>query len=204
MNAVELLKEQHREVDSLFKQFEKAKRLNEKEEIFLEIASRLVSHDAIEREIFYPACEKVLGENEKLMEGIAEHGLMEFSIFRADKARGRATFDYLVGVLAEMVEHHVDEEEKEILPKVARKMGNELLERLGESMLERFELAMARDFRRPLRQNLEQVLAGRTRTTPPKRTARPARRKRITSATQRKAGAGTKRATRRTRSARAS
>lgn len=204
MNALELLKEQHREVDSLFKKFQKAKSTEEKEKIFLEIASRLVGHDAIEREIFYPECEKVLGRSEKLLEGIAEHGLMEFSLFRADKARKKPTFDYLVRVLAEIVEHHVAEEERDILPKAGRKMGNALLERLGESMLERFETAMARDFRRPLRQNLEQVLAGRARTTPPKRAARPARRKPTTTRTPRKAAAGTKRAGRRKSPARAS
>lgn len=204
MNAVELLKEQHRKVDSLFKQFQKAKSTEEKEKIFLELASCLVGHDAIEREIFYPECQKALGPIERLLEGIAEHGLMEFSIFRADKARKKPTFDYLVRVLAEIVEHHVAEEEREILPKAGRKMGNALLERLGKAMQERFEAVTARDFRRPLRQNLEQVLAGRARTTPPKRAARPARRKPATTRTPRKAAAGTKRAGARKRSAHAS
>jgi hemerythrin superfamily protein len=172
MNAIELLKQQHREVRDLFKQFEKAKRANEKERIFLGIAARLVGHDAIEREIFYPACENVLGENDHLMEGIAEHGLIEFSVFRADKGRNKPTFDYLVTVLKEMVEHHVEEEEKEILPKISKMMDAELLDRLGERMSARFEQSMGRDFRRSLRQNLEQVLAGRVRPLPAKRPAR--------------------------------
>lgn len=196
MNAVELLKEQHREVAALFKRFDKARRKDEKEELFLDIAARLVSHDAIEREIFYPACEKILGEDEALLEGIAEHGLIEFSIFRADKARGAATFEYLVTVLKEMVEHHVEEEEEEILPEMERKAGAATLERLGEAMLERFEAAMAKDFRRPLREDLQQVLAGRTRTVPPKRRARTTKRKRAASGGARgKAGARSKRAT---------
>jgi len=159
---------------------------NEKEDIFLELAARLVSHDAIEREIFYPACEKILGEDEHLIEGIAEHGLIEFSIFRADKGRKKETFDYLVTVLKEMVVHHVEEEEKEILPKVAKKMDAALLERLGARMSARFDESMERDFRRPLRQNLEQVLAGRTRTLPAKRPARATTRKRAASATPRR------------------
>jgi hemerythrin superfamily protein len=195
MNAIELLKQQHREVDELFARFEKSKRTNEKEKLFLEIAARLVAHDAIEREIFYPACEKVLGEDEHLMEGIAEHGLVEFSIFRADKARGKPTFEYLVTVFKEMVEHHVEEEEKEILPKVSKKMSNATLERLGEAMLARFEEAMSHDFRPPLRANLQQVLGGRVKTVP-KRSARSTPRKRTTSAsTRRRTGARTKRAT---------
>ncbi len=174
MNAVELIKKHHREVEALFEQFERSKRREEKQVLFMEIAARLVGHDAIEREIFYPACERALGKNdEKLMEGIAEHGSMEFALFRADKAKGKETFDYMVKVLKEIVEHHVEEEESEILPKASRRLGAEQLERLGSMMLERYEESLRKDFRPPLRRNLEQVLGGRARTTPPpKRAAR--------------------------------
>ncbi|HVJ90875.1 MAG TPA: hemerythrin domain-containing protein [Labilithrix sp.] len=171
MNAVELLKKQHREVDALVERFEKARRDDEKEAIFLELAARLVAHDAIEREIFYPACERALGKIEPLMEGIAEHGLIEFSIFRADKARGKHSFDYLVRVLAEMVKHHVEEEEAEVLPQIEDAMDESRLARLGERLQERFDASMSTTFRTPLRRNLEQVIGGRTKTTPPKRAA---------------------------------
>jgi hypothetical protein len=189
MNAIELLKKQHREVDALFKRFEKAKTDDQREAIFLEVASRLVAHDAIEREIFYPACERALGENEEVMEGIAEHGLIEFSVFRADKAKNKAPFEYLVKVLAEMVQHHVEEEEHEVLPKMEKKLSDAQLERLGSKMLERFELAMSKDFHSPLRDNLMQVLAGRSKTRAPKRTARTTAPRRAKS-TRSRAGAG--------------
>lgn len=178
MNAVELLKKQHREVDALFKRFEKAKRDEEKETIFLEVAARLVAHDAIEREIFYPACERALGKVDPLMEGVAEHGLVEFCLYRADRAHGTEGFEHLVDVLKENVQHHVEEEEKELLPKVEKKMGDAALEKLGKAMLARFEEAMASDFRKPLRHNLEQVLLGKTKTPPPKRAPRKAAAKR--------------------------
>lgn len=168
MNAVELLKDQHREIDALVEKFENAKRANEKEAIFLDLAERLVAHDAIEREIFYPACERALGRTEPLMEGIAEHGLIEFSVFRADQARGKDSFEYLVRVLAETVKHHVEEEETEVLPDVVEAMDEEELETLGEEMLTRFEASMEENFRTPLRRNLEQVLGGRAKTTPTK------------------------------------
>lgn len=194
MNAIDLLKKQHREVDALFKQFDKAKRSSEKERIFSTIAARLVAHDAIEREIFYPACEKVLGDDETLMEGIAEHGLIEFSVFRADKGKDRQTFDYLVTVLKEMVQHHVEEEEKEILPKISKKLDSSQLERLGTRMEARFEVAMNEDFHSPLRKNLEQVIVGRVRTAPAKRPARTtATRKRTTAGARRKSAARTAR-----------
>lgn len=201
MNAVELLKKQHREVDALFKKFEKAKG-REQEALFEQIAARLCAHDAIEREIFYPACERALGKTDPLMEGIAEHGLVEFSIFRADKARGKEPFEYLVTVLSEMVEHHVEEEEKELLPKVAKKLGDAALNKLGDAMLARFNEAMSKDFRRPLRDNLEQVLSGRSKTTPKKRSVRAGARKRTTAA-PRSPATRTKRTPRARKSARA-
>ncbi|HVH41434.1 MAG TPA: hemerythrin domain-containing protein [Labilithrix sp.] len=174
MNAVDLLKEQHREVNQLFTRFERAKRSDEKQKIFLDLAARLVAHDAIEREIFYPACERVLGKSEPLMEGIAEHGLMEFSIFRADKARDSEPFDYLVTVLREIVQHHIEEEESEILPEAASHMGEDMLEALGKTMTKRYAASMEGDFRLPLRKNLEQVVSGRAKAAKrPARTARP-------------------------------
>jgi hemerythrin superfamily protein len=77
MNATELLKSQHREVESLFKRIEKAQEDSEKRELFEELAANLVAHDAIEREIFYPACEEEMGMNELLGEVLAEHGLVK-------------------------------------------------------------------------------------------------------------------------------
>lgn len=185
MNAVELLKQQHREIDQLFSRFKRTTKPDDKQKIFLDIAARLVGHDAIEREIFYPACKQVLGKTERLMEGIAEHGLVEFSLFRADKARGKDSFEYLVGVLMEMVQHHVQEEEATTLPEAMKKMGEDMLDELGAAMQERFEAAMKQNFRIPLRRNLEAVLAGRVVTpTPRKRTARAGARKRVTAPTR--------------------
>lgn len=179
MNAVELLKNQHRKIDDLVEDFEKAKRRDQKEAVFLDLAALLVAHDAIEREIFYPACERAIGETDPLMEGIAEHGLIEFSVFRADKARGKDAFEHLVRVLAETVKRHVEEEEAEVLPEAVDVMDEDELDALGEEMLARFDASMAKNFRPPLRKNLEQVLGGRVKTAAPKpRTVRTAGRKR--------------------------
>ena len=57
MKATDVLKEQHHEVEDLFKKLQKAD-IQEKRHVFDEIAQNLVAHDAIERQIFYPACQK--------------------------------------------------------------------------------------------------------------------------------------------------
>ena len=160
MKATELLKSQHREVESLFKRIEKAKQDAEKQELFEELAANLVAHDAIEREIFYPACEEAMGMNELLGEALVEHGVVEFSLYQADQAQGEEDFEFKCTVLQEVVEHHVKEEEKEFFPKVEKALGKSRLEELGAEMKERFEAAKSKDFRGPLHRNLKQVLAG--------------------------------------------
>jgi len=168
MKANELIEEQHRLVEDLFEQFESAKGAA-KTRIFERIAGNLVAHDAIEREIFYPACEEALEDEDVLGESLVEHGVVEFCIFRADKNQGQDEFDKYVTVLKEVVMHHVKEEEKELLPKAKRALGKERLEELGEAMQARFQEALKQDFRVPLRDALEQVLSGKTKTTPPRR-----------------------------------
>jgi hemerythrin superfamily protein len=164
MKATDLIKQQHREVDALFAKFEKAKD-DGKPQIFEKIAATLVAHDAIEREIFYPACEAKLGSEDILQESLVEHGLVEFCIFRADKNRGKDMLEAYVKVLKEVVQHHVEEEEDELLPKIDKAMQSDELETLGAQMEDRFQEAIESDFRRPLRQNLQQVLAGRAKTS---------------------------------------
>ena len=68
MKATDYLKAQHREVERLFAAIESAEDGPKKQKLFEELAANLVGHDAIEREIFYPACEEAMGLNDLLGE----------------------------------------------------------------------------------------------------------------------------------------
>ncbi|HYO96349.1 MAG TPA: hemerythrin domain-containing protein [Polyangiaceae bacterium] len=186
MKATDILKKQHKEVKDLFKKIESAKNDNAKNEIFEEIAANVVAHDAIERELFYPACEEGMGMNDLLGEALVEHGVVEFSLYQADQAQGEEDFEFKCTVLKELLEHHIEEEESEFFPKVEKALGKERLEELGVQMLARFEEALAEDFRGPLHENLEQVLAGATKTAPSQR--RTAKKKAPAKKTARKTG----------------
>jgi hemerythrin superfamily protein len=168
MKATDLLKKQHKIVGDLFEQIKKTKEAKKKKALFEELASSLAAHDTIEREIFYPAVEKNMGITDLLGEALVEHGVVEFSLYLADEALGKDDFDFKVKVLSEIVEHHVEEEEKEFFPKVDKALGAALLEELCVKMEARFEEAKAADFRGPLHENLRQVLKGVLEPSPTK------------------------------------
>jgi hypothetical protein len=155
-----LLSQQHSEVKALFKRIESASNRSAKLKVFEELARNLVAHDAIEREIFYPACERALGMTDLLGEALVEHGVVEFCLFQADQAEKSADFGFKCQVLKEVVLHHVKEEEDDFFPKVEKALSRAELEHLGARMKARFEQAKAGDFRGPLHRNLKQVLAG--------------------------------------------
>jgi hypothetical protein len=168
MKATELLIHQHREVSRLFKAIESADGAAEKRRLFEKLAANLVAHDGIERDIFYPACEETMGMNDLLGEALVEHGMIEFGVYQSTEALGDDDFDYKCKVLGELVEHHVEEEEKEFFPKVEKALGEESLTSLGEEMQEAFEDALLEDFRAPLYNNLQQVFVGALKTVPAK------------------------------------
>src|SRR6478609_2009067 len=159
-SAIDLLKAQHEQVKALFKRIEKARTRSAKTKYFDELAANLAAHDAIEREIFYPACEKALGMTDLLGEALVEHGVVEFSLYQADLARKDRDFSFKCQVLSELVEHHVHEEEADFFPKVHKALGKAKLLELGARMSERFEQAKAKDFHAALKSNLKQVLSG--------------------------------------------
>src|SRR6478752_4926339 len=165
-SAIDLLKTQHEQVKALFKRIEKARTRSAKTKYFDELAANLAAHDAIEREIFYPACEKAMGMTDLLGEALVEHGVVEFSLYQADQARKDKDFEFKCKVLSELVEHHVEEEEEEFFPKAEKALGEDSLSLLGEEMEEAFEEARSEDYRAPLYANLQEVFAGALKTTP--------------------------------------
>lgn len=112
-DAIALLKEDHRKVEQLFKDFESAKGDGRKERIANEICLELSVHATIEEEIFYPACEGKVDED-LLKESYVEHDAAKIMIAEIASGRGESDefFDSKVKVLSEEIEHHVEEEER--------------------------------------------------------------------------------------------
>lgn len=138
-DAIALLKDDHRKVEELFEQFEKARGDGRKETLAAEICLELSVHAAIEEEIFYPACEGKVDED-LLKESYVEHDAAKLLIAEINSGSGESDefFDSKVKVLQEEIEHHVEEEEKRMegLFAQARKAGLDM-DALGEQLATR-------------------------------------------------------------------
>ena len=138
-DAIKLLMTDHREVEALFKKFDKAKEDNaEKADIVAQICEALSTHAEIEEEIFYPAAREALSEKgeDLLDEAEVEHASIKSLVAQLEEAEpDDDLYDAKVKVLTEYVQHHVKEEEGELFPKV-RKTDLDL-DQLGAEMFER-------------------------------------------------------------------
>ena len=136
MDAVTLLKNQHREVEDLFKKVEKAKAPEMRRQLMHEISAKLEMHTKIEEEIFYPAVREIESKKaeEMINEAFEEHGVVKLVLKQLPSVDPEdERFEAKMTVLQELVEHHVEEEEKEMF-KLAQKLGKAELRSLGEQM----------------------------------------------------------------------
>jgi hemerythrin superfamily protein len=134
MDAVSLLKSDHAEVKSMFREFERGG--TAKHAVFLKIRDALKMHTTIEEEIFYPACESKMSS--LISEARKEHktvdGLLaDLGSLQAEDVR----FDGLMQEVIKNVEHHAGEEESELFPKAQEMLGMDELNRLGDQMQRR-------------------------------------------------------------------
>jgi hemerythrin superfamily protein len=138
MDAIVLLKEDHKTVEALFKRFEKAdeRAHAEKRRIVDTITKELVTHAYIEEEIFYPAARaKVPETTDHVLESIEEHHVAVWMLAELkDLDPTDERFTAKVTVLIENVRHHVEEEEKDWFPQVRAAIGRKELQELGERM----------------------------------------------------------------------
>jgi Hemerythrin HHE cation binding domain len=112
LDAIALLKADHRKVEELFEKFEKAKGASAKQALALEICTELSVHAMIEEEIFYPACKGEV-EEDQVDEAYVEHDGAKVLIAELVASSPDAEFyDAKMKVLSEDIKHHVKEEEK--------------------------------------------------------------------------------------------
>ncbi|HEY0711031.1 MAG TPA: hemerythrin domain-containing protein [Polyangia bacterium] len=134
MSAIDKLKSDQREVEKLFASFEKARTAARKRDIFEQIADALAVHATIEEKHFYPAA-KAKDTEDMLLEAAEEHLSVKRLIADLLELDPKDdTFEAKVMVLKEQIEHHVEEEEKELFPKVKKMLDEETMLSLEQEM----------------------------------------------------------------------
>ena len=152
MDAITLLKSDHQTLRSLLGELEKStpRGVKTRKELLTKIESNLKAHTSIEEEIFYPAFKEAgkKGDDDKMyFEALEEHRAAGDLVLpdllgtdpHSDKFSGRAK------VLKELVEHHADEEEKEMFPRAKKLLTKEELGELGVRMQERKTQLLAKE-----------------------------------------------------------
>ena len=146
MNALELLKTDHKNVKALFEKAERTENPKQQKQLFEQIKSELETHTHIEETVFYPAVAKNEELKDMVLESLEEHKqvktlLREMESLSADSEK----FEPKLKVLMENIEHHaVEEEEGKMFPKIRKLMNAESLEKLGQEL----EAAKPRNLRK--------------------------------------------------------
>ncbi|HEU4425112.1 MAG TPA: hemerythrin domain-containing protein [Pilimelia sp.] len=136
-DAVTLIMNDHRVMEALFERLKD--RNSDRRALVTEVAARLSAHSWAEEEKVYPALLKAdPGEEGEVYHGVEEHheaADLLHKLLVADPASQQ--FDTVLKQFVDAVQHHVEEEESEILPDLATKVDAARLEKLGEAFEQR-------------------------------------------------------------------
>jgi len=142
MDAMSLLKEDHRKVKKMLAELESTteRGVKTREELFTKVKQELVVHEAIEEEIFYPALKEHPKTKEIALEGYEEHHVVDTVMAEIEGV----AYDYekwgaKFTVMKENLEHHIEEEEGEMFKQARQVFDQDELTQLGESMKARRE-----------------------------------------------------------------
>lgn len=135
LDAVQLLRKDHDEVNAMFAEFDRADD-DRKFELAAEICQALTIHATLEAEIFYPRVREAIDAEDMIIEAEVEHDLVRHLVERVQEGElDEVQLSAMIKVLKDYVGHHVQEEQRRLFPQVKRAaldlvaMGCELRER---------------------------------------------------------------------------
>ncbi|PWN03244.1 hemerythrin [Nocardioides silvaticus] len=138
-DAIVLLKEDHKEIRRLFREFQQAgeEATARKGHLVDQIIEALTVHTYIENEVMYPRVRELLPDLEDdVLESYEEHHVADLLVVELAALKPSSErFDAKTTVLIENVTHHIEEEEQEWFPKVREGLGRKALQEIGEEML---------------------------------------------------------------------
>jgi hemerythrin-like domain-containing protein len=157
MNIIDLLKQQHEEAKSILERLMNEDDKKEAKGLVAQIGKALRLHMMIEEKLVYPAAARAFKgdeeEEDEVLEAFEEHATARrtLEIFEKTPVSDKR-FTVRAKVLKELLEHHIEEEEKEMFPDLEKELGDEAMEKLSaqaEKKMPQFEEAVAGATRRP-------------------------------------------------------
>jgi iron-sulfur cluster repair protein YtfE (RIC family) len=137
MKATKLLEQQHGKVKAALSRLSSAGAA-ERSKLVEEVSNDLAAHMAIEQQLFYPTVRSIKAD--LVDESYEEHAVAELALKRLRRTPvGDPLFKARATVLKELIEHHVEEEEKELFPAVEKAVAGPTLDELGKKMETVFE-----------------------------------------------------------------
>jgi hemerythrin-like domain-containing protein len=155
MDALSLLREDHRKLKGLLRELESTteRAVKTRTELFERIKADLTDHEIVEEEVFYPTLKQHPRAKEIVLEGYEEHHVVDALMGElAGLPVDHETWGAKAKVMIENIEHHIEEEEGEMFDKARQVLERTELEELGRVMAERkAELAAQADARTGMR-----------------------------------------------------
>ena len=164
MDAITLLKDDHKTVEKLFKSFEKAgdRAYKTKRDLVDDMIKELSIHAAIEEQVFYPEIRRLVpDEQDDILESLEEHHIVKWVLSELEGLDPEhERFEAKVTVLIEQVRHHVEEEESDMFPAVREAVGRKQLQEIGEAMEQAKKVAPLRPHPRSPEEPPGNIVAG--------------------------------------------
>lgn len=137
MNVIELIKSDHRKVESLFSEMEKAKDSKKMQKLFNQLYTELTLHAKVEELTLYPSMRNYDETHDMVEEAEEEHTEAK-ELLEEIKSMSPSDPDFKAKIeeLKEAVQHHVEEEESEILPSVSDSMDEQEMKELAKEFQE--------------------------------------------------------------------
>lgn len=135
MNAIELLKRDHRRVEEFFAQAESATSPTERKRLFKEICTELEIHMYAEEAVIYPYLSKEPGFEQLIEDAFDEHQEAKSLLQEIAATTSDNEIDNKISELNDAVAHHVKDEEAELFPKMEKHLTETQLNTLSDQLL---------------------------------------------------------------------
>lgn len=138
MNAITLLKDDHRRIKQLFRDYQRLgdRAAKSRQKVVQDIIRELAVHSNIEEVVFYPQVRaRVKNVEDDVLESLEEHHIVKWTLSELEKMQpSDERYNAKVTVLIENVKHHIEEEEQDLFPRVSKALSRQDLNEIGDEL----------------------------------------------------------------------